>query len=323
MTPPDGRGSRIRRAIVAVHLVTAVALVAAAAVAVRRLGGAEVLSAGLAVALALTAAQLVGQLAAWGVLLRAVAHGGAAPRHVVARSWLLGWMARYVPGPPVGMAGKFLVCWGAGISPAAVGAALGAEVMLHVTSGVMLILLMLPLAVDLDWGGPMSMAGGVGFFVASVVAAPRLAPRAGVWLRQREAGHRMPERRALLKAGLWYAAGTVIAALAFHATAATLTSVAWTDPRMTVFAYTLAGWVGFIIPLLPSGAGAREAVLVAILGPQIGHTEALSVAIIARAMAVAVDSSLGLGVAAFLGYRSAARWKRPFRSAETSAKARA
>jgi len=67
-------------------------------------------------------------------------------------------------------------------------------------------------------------------------------------------------------------------------------------------AFALAWCVGFLIIFLPAGAGARDAVLIAVLMPLVGpHAEALAIALVSRGVTTLADVILG-GVAVLLGW---------------------
>jgi glycosyltransferase 2 family protein len=61
-------------------------------------------------------------------------------------------------------------------------------------------------------------------------------------------------------------------------------------------AYAVAWVIGFLIVFVPAGAGAREAALVLVLGPAIGNSNALALALVSRVLTIAGDL-LTVGVA--------------------------
>jgi glycosyltransferase 2 family protein len=54
-------------------------------------------------------------------------------------------------------------------------------------------------------------------------------------------------------------------------------------------AYAVAWVVGFLIIFVPAGAGAREAALVLVLGPSLGHGDALALALVSRVLMLVGD----------------------------------
>lgn len=72
-----------------------------------------------------------------------------------------------------------------------------------------------------------------------------------------------------------------------------------------VGAYSLAWCVGFLIVLAPAGAGIRELILIAELGPLVGTGAATAIALVSRGLTILADLA-GAGVAALLGRGTAA-----------------
>lgn len=61
-------------------------------------------------------------------------------------------------------------------------------------------------------------------------------------------------------------------------------------------AYAVAWVVGFLVVFVPAGAGAREAALVLVLGPSLGHPDALALALVSRVLML-VGDLVAVGVA--------------------------
>jgi hypothetical protein len=99
-------------------------------------------------------------------------------------------------------------------------------------------------------------------------------------------------------------AAGLLAAFSFHIVAWTMTPWKFGDAGHAVAIFSIAALAGYLVPFVPSGAGIREAVIVALMAPFIGPAGALSVAIVARAVAVLVD----VLVAALLGATYAGRF---------------
>jgi len=68
--------------------------------------------------------------------------------------------------------------------------------------------------------------------------------------------------------------------------------------------YAVSWVIGFLMVLVPAGAGVREAVLVLLLGGTLGAAQTTAVALVSRIEMVAVDAALFL-IALSLSYRSA------------------
>jgi glycosyltransferase 2 family protein len=253
----------------------------------------------------LLTAQLAAMTIAWGLLLRAVDGAVRPSPWLVTRSFVLGWLIRYLPGVPASAAGRYVVCREAGYSTAAVTAALFYETLLQLGAG-----LLVPSAALAFWLGrtglwltPVAVAAVC--TLTAVAASPPVVTRLARRLRRAGMasadGFRPPPLRRLAAPFLAMAAGSFLAALAFHQIAVAITPLDGGDVGRAVFAYGLAGFVGFVVPLLPSGLGVREGLLVALLGPAIGHGDALTLAVVARAVPILFDAGLAAALALSVG----------------------
>lgn len=317
-------GSR-RAALPAFHLVMVVTLVWVVTAAVRGIGSVspsprawEVMPLAL-LPLAL-ACHITMLIAAWGLLLRAVRPEQPPPPALVVRSFMLGWLVRYMPGPPVGAAGRYLVCREGGYPRAHVAAVLVYEMVLQTGTGVLLPVLTLGFFLGRGalWLVPLGVAASVG--LTALATAPPVMRRLVRWAGTD--GAALPclaSPRALAAPALCSALATLCAALSFHLIALAVTPLGSHDLGRVVFAYTLASVIGFVVPLVPSGAGIREAVLVATLGARLGTAEALQLAVLARAALVLFDAVLAVALLADYGR---GRLSSP-RAARTPAKKRA
>lgn len=261
--------------------------------------------------LAAPAAALLLQIAvlafAWHMLL-GTAWGKAPGLRLSGRSFLSGWLSRYIPGPPSGVAGKFLSCRRAGVAPAAITAALVSEQLLQLSACLLLPALLAPFV--LGWWGLAIGAAGVGG--AGLVLAVAAHPAATGWtlkalrrLGARSLAEQPPTPpRSLVGPQLLMVGAAVLAAISFHIVAVALTDVRPGQWEWSLFVFGTASLAGFVIPFLPSGAGAREAIIVALLAPEVGHIDALSVAVIARGVAILLDAALAGGA---LGVATAAQ----------------
>lgn len=282
------------------HIVVAVGVLIAAFPALRFLNsdhpGWSVAPLGYAVVI--VAVQVTVLAAGWGILL-ARANGGRRPGFaLVARSFVLGWLARYLPGPPTGPAGKYFAVRSAGWPAGGAGAALFYENLLQMGAGLVLPALTVGFVLGAGWlwVTPIAVTLGVGLTMLAVSPPVvsrlgRLAARAG--LKSAIQVEVLPFRRLLAPMAL-FGAAAFLATAAFHVVVVTVSPAPVGDFGRSVFIFGLASAVGYIVPLAPSGAGVREAIIVALLGPEIGGPEALSVAVVARATSVALDVLLGL-----------------------------
>ncbi|MCG8457477.1 MAG: hypothetical protein MI919_14480 [Holophagales bacterium] len=156
--------------------------------------------------------------------------------------------------------------------------------------------------------------------LAGVVSIPLLVARlAGSRLLPGVVAHRPRDsfRAFGLYAAYFAAQGLVFGLIlslihgtAIHGTATHIAASggsAWSWPLLAgAGALPLAWLVGFLTPATPAGAGATEAVLVAVLGARYGAVEVLAAALGFRVASIAAHGLLALA-AAWLGHRSARR----------------
>ena len=150
----------------------------------------------------------------------------------------------------------------------------------------------------------------VGVLVVTVAAQP-VARR---WLRRRNSG---PDhaRSVLLGSHVFATAlalcacGWLVAGAAAWVFVSALTSGPTPGFLFLLGAYTLAWLVGFVVPIVPSGLGVREATLIALLAPVFGAAGATALAVGLRLANVGGDL-LAIG-AMETAQRCARRWGRP------------
>lgn len=97
---------------------------------------------------------------------------------------------------------------------------------------------------------------------------------------------------------MWFALGVHLALLLSGPAGVGVSDVL----HVSVGAYALAWVVGFVVVVLPAGAGAREAALLVTLAPVAGAEAALAVALVSRVVLLAADLA-SAGAAAVAGRR--------------------
>ena len=264
----------------------------------------------LGAAFSILLAQLLAIALVWALLLRQVEPHSWANRAIVVQSFVLGWMGRYLPGV-ADLAGKYFVCRRGGARPERVRAAILYEQLLQLS--VMLALPALTVGFffpRLAWALTPALLLVSGLLTAAV--ASRRVMRIALWPVERLLGDgQAPDvvpgpRDVLLPSGLLLVGG-VLGALGLHLVAVAMTSWPAEAVGHALFVYGAATLAGYIIPLLPAGAGAREVTIVWLLAPTVGPGPALSVAIVSRAITVVADASLGAGTAAWFSAGHARR----------------
>lgn len=271
----------------------------------------------LLAAVAMIALQVTLLALAWRLILATLRPPGPGSS-VAVRSFALGWLSRYIPGPPTGLAGKFLVCRSAGYSNGAIAAALFYENVLLLAAGAALPALTLGFALGMRWVfiEPLLLLATIAG--AAAVTRPTLMRGAARVLGR----GRLPSlvqlqpvpRRALVGPAAMVFAAAACAGVSFHIVAVTLTDLPAGNLGLSLLIFSAASLTGFVTPFAPSGAGVRETVIVALLGPYVGGTDALSVAIVARGVAILLDVAIAgglLGAYAVSGLRRALVASRP------------
>lgn len=240
------------------------------------------------------AAYVVGAMAlafAWALLVRTAAGGALHTRPLVV-AHLRSQLAKYLPGNVFHFAYRHLAARRQGVGHAALGAALAFESLLLIAAAAILALgvsadpridAMLPWALRLLWLAP-PLAG------VAVLIASASARRFGfAETNGRKAG------AALL--------GVLAIDICFFLLAAFALRLLCAQPAAMPFDawcgwLSLAWAVGYVTPGAPAGLGLREAVLALGLGPVLGQSEALALALAYRLLTVAADAVLaGIGFA--------------------------
>lgn len=222
------------------------------------------------------------------------------------RSFALGWVARYIPGPPTGPAGKLLALREAGMAPPAVAALLWVDQVLGLAAGVTAAAAMAVLAFGRDWAAVAGLAGAAALLLVVVGTRPALVRRlSGLFGRGGMHEAASVSRRRAVVVFVAMTGAAVVAGLAFHVTAVVVSP--WPPGRWEegTAVFCLASMAGYVAPFAPSGAGVRESVIVALLGRELGVSAAVAVAVVARASSVLVDAALLTGF-----YGASAMWRR-------------
>lgn len=233
----------------------------------------------LALAFLVTLASVVAMMIPWANDLRAL--GTEPPRGLLA-ACLVGQLAKYVPGGIWPLLGRMGLANRLGVPLRAGGASLAMESILVLGAVAAFAPLALagtslPAALPYVGSAAVLVAAAAAMRSARVVATARaLLSRAGggpvsaIRLR--------PARRALLL----YIAGWALTGVGFWLTAAALFGTPLSDLPLYAGAFAVAWATGYVIVFAPGGLGVREVVLVALLRPSLGETEALLLAATSR-----------------------------------------
>jgi hypothetical protein len=240
------------------------------------------------------AAQVAALAVGWRWLVRGTWPG--CDRHGWLRSFAHGWVARYLPGPPTGPAGKYLALRDAGAGAPVIAALLWVEQVLQLAASIAVPAALAVPAYGLGWWW--GTAAGLTAAAALVLGGARPGLVRRVSGRFGPRGERSGVSVApgpMLLSFLSMSAAALLAGAAFHVVAVVVSPWPLSRWEEGIAVFTLASLAGYVTPFAPSGAGVRESVIVALLGGQLGAATALTVAVVARATAVIVDAGLAAG----------------------------
>ena len=243
----------------------------------------------------------------WPLLLRAL--GAPVPGDALA-IFLQSQLGKYIPGGVWHYAGRVALARARGV-PARLGvASLGVEIAASATAAaivaafVLHVLVALPLAilVGLVVATPRlvpGLSGRVTGLAARLVG--RVYPAAGVDVR--------PAFGALPHATALYLPVFVVYGIAFWLTGRAFVPIPASDFVYYSAVFALGWLTGMVVVFAPGGIGVREAVLVAFLGPKVGHGEAIVIAGTSRVLLTSADVVAGtaaIGLARWRALRPAA-----------------
>ena len=210
------------------------------------------------------------------------------------RVFYLTQSGKYVPGSLWPVLAQAALARRYGVSRSAVVVASTLFLLLHVVTGVLVGVLGVGLAAAQTWGWLVAPVALLGVLVLAPPVLSRLLRALSTW--RPALGTASPGWAATARAG-----ALMMLAWACYGTATWLLlrplepgPQGWGPEGfgLAVGGYALAWVVGFLVVVAPAGVGAREAVVVAVLGPVVGVTEALSVALVSRVALTVADLGL-------------------------------
>lgn len=244
----------------------------------------------LVLAAACSLAAVVAYGAVWPVILRRI--GATVPRDSV-RIFLQSQLAKYIPGSVWQYAGRVGLAKTRGVPARLTMISLGIEVAASMAAAAIVGLFVLPwqaavslalgLVAGVLWLARGKLTGRLASAASSTIG--RLVPLAPEDLA---AALRTAPRIAALYVPVWAAHG-----IAFWLTARALFPVPASDLVYFVATFALGWLAGMVAVFAPGGIGVREVVFVGLLGPRIGHVDALVVAGVSRIILVGADLLCG------------------------------
>src|SRR5439155_145200 len=256
-------------------------------------------AAALVLAAVFSLVAVIGYGSVWPFILRRI--DAPVPSDSV-RIFLQSQLGKYVPGSVWQYAGRVGLAKARGVSARLTMISLGVEVGASALAAAVVGLFVLPLSIAL----PIALALGAAAAVLSLARAgvPRRLAAAAARAVHRIVPLSPADLGAALRASppvtalffpVWAAYG-----LAFWLTARALFPVPASDGLYFAAAFALGWLAGMVAVFAPGGIGVREAVLVGLLGPRVGHAEAIVIAGMSRILLTGADL-VGGGAALALG----------------------
>lgn len=235
----------------------------------------------------------------WRLWLAAL---GGRPRAWTAhRVFYVTQAGKYVPGSLWPVLAQATLAHRYGVPRSAMVGASTLFLLLHTVTGVLVGVVGVGATVASQWAWLVVPVALIGLVVLAPPVLSRLLGRLAAW------------RPALTTASPGWAETAATTALMLLAWAcygaATWVLLRPLDPGaeglpLAVGGYALAWVVGFLAVAAPAGVGAREAVVVAVLGPLVGVSAALSVALVSRVALTVADLGLAAASAGVLRERA-------------------
>jgi glycosyltransferase 2 family protein len=212
--------------------------------------------------------------------------GSPLPVPAVTTVFFVTQLGKYLPGAVWPLVAQMELARDYLVLPRVSAAALALFTWVHLATGVMAAVLLLPL------GGVLPPAAALLAVICAILLVPAPLVRLIDWglrLVRRDPLPRRPGAGTMVRASgwalaMWVGFGVHIAALG--GAAGESLGVAY---AIGVFA---AGWVvGFVVLVAPAGVGAREAAFTAVLVPQVGTGAALAIVLVSRLLLVVTDAA--------------------------------
>lgn len=262
----------------------------------------------LAASFALLVGVYIAHALLWRRILRDLALGRPTLRDTLS-VYFLASLGRYVPGKVWQLAGMAVLAGRAGLPPVKATAAAVLGQIAFLLTGMLFLAVCMPGWRNIEGLQDSSLTlwlalAGAGLGLAAIALWVLVATRFGHEFREwavRRAGERAGEkvRRAFeladtvrtRDAALWacfYAATWVALGAAFVIFTAAFVPAAWNAPRYLAGTIAASYLLGYVLPL-PAGIGAREAIMVVLLGPVTGPAAAVVISIVSRVWFTAAE----------------------------------
>jgi glycosyltransferase 2 family protein len=232
----------------------------------------------------------------WRVILSELGATSLPSFRVLSSVYAKAWMGRYIPGKVTWIAGKVYLASGFGISKSRLAVASILEGGVQITAVLAISMILLGLDPRLD---VIPRLAKIVMVVTALFCLGLLYP--AIFNRLAHAGYLIIKKRApgpelringraVTKSLLLYSAGALISGTSFYVLASAV------DPAITsemalylVGAYSMSGAIGMATPLLPSGVGVRDGVLLVLLTIAMPAEIAVALTVLSRLWSAIVD----------------------------------
>lgn len=240
----------------------------------------------------------------WRVILRALGAEELPGFGIMAEVYAKAWISRYIPGTVTWIAGKIYMASRFGISKSRLAVSSLLEGGMQVVAAVIVSLLLIgfnphietiPLYVRIVT----IVISCISLFVLIPPVFNRLLHFASVTIKKQKPGEELRINfSAVTKSFLLFVVGTFINGTAFYYVSTAITGHSSISLYFYVVgAFNLAGAIGMATPLLPSGVGVRDGIVLVLLGAVMSKDIALAITVFSRLWQVAVDAAfLGLTI---------------------------
>ncbi|HSW79463.1 MAG TPA: lysylphosphatidylglycerol synthase domain-containing protein [Candidatus Saccharimonadales bacterium] len=232
----------------------------------------------------------------WRVILRSLGTNKLPGFGIMAEVFAKAWISRYIPGTVTWIAGKIYMASQFGISKSRLAVSSLLEGGMQVVAAVVVSLLLIgfnphintiPLYVRILT----VVISIISLFILLPPVFNRILHFAHVSIKKQPPSDELRiNGSAVIKSFLWFVVGTFLNGTACYFLAIAVTGSGSTSLYFYIVgAFGLAGAIGMATPLLPSGLGVRDGVLLVLLGAVMPKDIALAITVLSRLWQVAVD----------------------------------
>lgn len=245
----------------------------------------------VAVAVVAVLAGIYATFLAWRAILTDLGFRLSLPAGM--RLFFVSQLGKYVPGKVWPLVVQMRLGRAQGVPQRASGAAVAVFLLMVIGTGLVVAVPALPLLGGAAWSGYWWIA--LVLVLVVVVMVPRVLNgliAVALRLARREPLPRPLAARGVAVAGAW----SLVAWLAYGVHVWALAVALGAEPSLWLYAvatgsFAAAFSAGFLVPITPAGAGAREVALILLLGVALAQAQATAIALVSRLLFTALDAA--------------------------------